>query len=142
MTVEVNRVLVTGSRDWSDAVVLSWALTRTAIDPETRLLRPDLVVVHGDCPTGADAMAQSFCEFLGVPTERHPADWSKYGRGAGPIRNQEMVDLGADLCLAFPLPGSRGTANCMKLARAAGIPVFECTLEKMDTAEFFEFFEK
>jgi hypothetical protein len=34
-----------------------------------------------------------------------------------------MVGLGADLCLAFPLPGSTGTPHCVGLARAAGIPV-------------------
>lgn len=34
-----------------------------------------------------------------------------------------MVDLGADLCLAFPLPDSRGTKDCMARAKKAGIKV-------------------
>jgi len=59
--------------------------------------------------------------------EVHRADWKKYGRAAGPIRNKQMVELGADLCLAFPDHpkghGSRGTWNCVKLAQQAGIPV-------------------
>lgn len=42
---------------------------------------------------------------------------------AGLVRNQLMVDLGADICLAFPLPGSRGTWDCMGRAEAAGIKV-------------------
>lgn len=53
--------------------------------------------------------------------------WTKYGRAAGPIRNKEMVRLGADLCLAFPDhpkgQGSRGTWGCIDLAHQAGIPI-------------------
>jgi hypothetical protein len=41
----------------------------------------------------------------------------------GNYRNQHMVDLGARICLAFPLPSSRGTYDCMARAEAAGIPV-------------------
>ena len=55
--------------------------------------------------------------------EGHPAEW-RGGRLCGPERNAHMVSLGADLCLAFPLPSSRGTRNCMRLAREAGIPVY------------------
>lgn len=60
----------------------------------------------------------------GGTVERHPAEWDKHGKAAGPIRNQKMVDLGATVCLAFPLPGSRGTAHCMSAARKASIPVW------------------
>jgi hypothetical protein len=61
-----------------------------------------------------------------VPPEPYPADWS-FGKSGGPVRNQKMVDAGADVCLAFPLPDSTGTVDCMERARIAGIPtlVFE-----------------
>jgi hypothetical protein len=81
------------------------------------------VLVSGNCPTGADAIAERFWEANGMPVERHPADWKTFGKAAGPKRNQEMVDLGADVCLAFPMKGSRGTMHCMKAAKAAGIPL-------------------
>ena len=55
--------------------------------------------------------------------ETHPADWSTHGRAAGPIRNQQMVDRGADICLAFPTSSSIGTWDCVRRAKAAGIPV-------------------
>lgn len=114
------RILVTGSRAWTDYNTLSKSL---AIEV-TNAMRSglDVVVVHGDCPTGADAMAQRFCEENDIETERHPADWS-VGKKAGPLRNQHMVDLGADICLAYPIAGSRGTLHCMKAAKTAGIPV-------------------
>lgn len=117
----VSRILVTGSRNWTDRDAVFNALT----DVLTECGHPaDAVVVHGACPTGADRMADEIWSgFLGYPVERHPADWSRFGRGAGPRRNQEMVDLGADLCLAFLVPGSRGTADCVTRAERAGIPV-------------------
>lgn len=109
------RVLVTGSRDYTDTE--SMALALAAIQHEER----SMVLVHGDA-RGADRAAAHAARSLGWATEAHPADWSR-GRGAGPARNQHMVDLGADLCLAFPLPGSRGTWDCVRRAKAAGIPV-------------------
>lgn len=42
---------------------------------------------------------------------------------AGPLRTRDMVALGADLVLAFPLGPSRGTRSCMRLARQAGLSV-------------------
>lgn len=115
------RILVTGSRDWADrALIRSALLGHVWI---TRALNP--VLVHGGA-RGADTLAaQEFAELFGHrgTVEVHEADWDQYGRLAGPFRNRDMVALGADLCLAFPLGESRGTRNCMRLAEEAGIPV-------------------
>ncbi|MDB5253903.1 MAG: hypothetical protein JWP27_3072 [Flaviaesturariibacter sp.] len=119
-------VLVTGSRDWPDNGTVEAALTRVLRDVIQAEPRRDFVVVHGDCPTGADRFAVRWAEgnaALGVHAEAHPADWRKNGKAAGPLRNSLMVNLGADLCLAFPLGASRGTRDCMRKAAAAGIPV-------------------
>lgn len=81
-------------------------------------------MVHGDCPTGADFYAREFCErHPEVTEERYPALWDKYGKAAGPIRNGTMCNLGADVCLAFPREGSRGTIDCIQRAKTVGIPV-------------------
>lgn len=113
------RILVTGSRDWEDRDMvfrtLMEAWEELGSDPETELM-------HGACPTGADQIADEMWSLLGWPLLPRPALWNVYHRAAGPLRNQHMVSLGADLCLAFILPGSRGAAGCAKLAETAGIP--------------------
>ena len=117
---ETHRILITGSRNWTDGPKVRDAIHYWAV-----ALGGDVVVVHGDCPTGADRLADiSARTILGLPVEKHPADWGiPRDRSAGPRRNQKMVDLGADVCIAFPLGESRGTRHCMAAAKAAGIPV-------------------
>lgn len=111
------RVLVTGSRDWPSAD--EWQVWRALASH----YRDDMKIIHGACPTGVDLYAQNWADAWRVVTERHPADWA-LGDQAGPMRNQAMVDLGAELCLAFPLPGSKGTHDCVARALRAGISVF------------------
>jgi len=63
---------------------------------------------------------------LGITVEPHVADRKGLGNIAGPARNREMVESGADLCIALhrTLETSRGTRDCIKQALAAGIPVW------------------
>ncbi|MGW2169169.1 SLOG family protein [Streptomyces sp. NPDC001705] len=115
------RVIVTGSRAWPDPVRVSHELTTLYLQ------HGPFVLVHGACSTGADAAARHWYEIagadLGCTEVRYPADWEQFGKRAGPIRNKQMVEAGADLVLAFPLPGGRGTQNTIDLAEAAGITV-------------------
>lgn len=114
------RILVTGSRDWPDRTAAEEALRTAWIE----LGRSDAaVLVHGGCPTGADEIADQYWRSVGLPVNVFPADWRQFGKKAGPLRNQEMVDFGADLVLAFPLPHSRGTLDCTNRADTAGLPV-------------------
>ena len=63
---------------------------------------------------------------LGILVEPHRADWKGLGNIAGPARNREMVEAGADLCVALHrrLEASKGTKDCVRQALAAGIPVY------------------
>jgi len=121
VTVPRYRVLVTGSRTWTDEQAIRTALAAVIWPhgPE------NVVIVHGACPVGADAIADRIATAWGggLTVERHPADWERYGRAAGFRRNAEMVALDADVCLAFIRGGSRGASHCARLAGAAGIPV-------------------
>ncbi|QES45230.1 hypothetical protein DEJ49_33360 [Streptomyces venezuelae] len=119
------RVLVTGSRDWDDALTVGAALEQALIDAGPR----PVVVVHGACPSGADRHADHHARWLRgkgctIDVEPHPAVWRPGGvfdRGAGFSRNRQMVALGADVCLAFIKDGSRGASHTAALAEAAGI---------------------
>lgn len=108
------RVLITGSRDWRDVQAIAKRLYE---------LPRDAVIVHG-AATGADHIAHAIANDLGLEVEPHFPDYANFEASKAPLeRNRWMVELGADLCLAFPTPNSRGTWHCVKLAEAAGIPV-------------------
>lgn len=113
------RILVTGSRSWFDHATLEYELGEEIA--RGMRTRGSVTVVHGDCPRGADAMADNEASRHPCGIERHPADWSK-GKGAGFARNAEMVRLGADVCLAFIRNGSPGATHTAGLAEKAGIP--------------------
>lgn len=107
-----RRLLITGSREWTDEAAVHGAL----------LLWGPGVVIHG-AARGADRIAGALAARLGWPVEIYPADWDRHGRAAGTMRNRVMVERGAEVCLAFPLRGSRGTWDCVRRARAARIEV-------------------
>jgi hypothetical protein len=114
------RLLVTGSRTWTDTPAIEQALA-VILDrhPEGVLL------VHGACPRGADAITAAYAARTpGYQIEAHPADWRRYGRAAGHRRNAEMIALGADGCAAFIRGDSPGSTSAVRMARAAGIPVW------------------
>lgn len=111
------RILVTGSRNLEDYNLVRWAIAKTLDE-----FGKDAVVVHGGA-RGADYLAGMAAQALDVPVEVHKADWENEGKAAGILRNRRMVDLGADVCLAFPIGESRGTRDCMYRAERAGIPV-------------------
>lgn len=78
-------------------------------------------VVHGDC-SGVDKDAAQWASHHSYTVWAHPADWKKYGKAAGPIRNREMVKI-ADVCVLFP--GGRGTDDMFRAAVDAGLQIYD-----------------
>jgi YspA, cpYpsA-related SLOG family len=112
-------VLVCGGRDYSDWFRVCDELgTLVSLHGIRR-------IVHGNA-RGADNLAMNWADWQKVPQSKYPADWARYGLSAGSIRNQKMLDSEPiDLVVAFP--GGSGTADMVRRARAAGIPVTEIT---------------
>lgn len=118
----MKRLLVTGSREWKDELVVAREVYAAWRELSPHTLPGLTTLVHGGA-TGADTIAGRFAHCWGWPVEVHAADWNRYGKRAGYVRNAEMVNLGADLCVAFILDGSKGATMCADLAEKAGIPV-------------------
>ncbi len=122
------RILITGSRTWDDYDTLCKAIVDTIIDyvkenPHLNKGPIDWVtIVHGNCPNGADKLADIFAtQVLNCRVERYDADWKTFGKRAGFVRNRRMVNSMPDVCLAFIRDKSKGATNCRDLAKAAGI---------------------
>jgi hypothetical protein len=114
------RVLLTGSRTWTDRAALERALDRQ------RAEHPDMVLVHGACPEGADQIGAEWAARNHVRQEPHPAEWRQGGqldRAAGFRRNTEMAASGPDVCISANKGNSSGTAQCTAGAGRYGVPI-------------------
>lgn len=108
------RVLVCGGRDYKEYAALAAYLWQCLPERPTH-------IITGGC-RGADGLAIQWARIANVRYTVFPANWNKYGEIAGPLRNQDMIDKGKpDIVVAFP--GGRGTADMVRRATAAGIPV-------------------
>lgn len=124
VVVETNTdkeaILFTGSRDWNDIEAVKAVLA--SLDHQKYF------VLHGACPSGLDKVVDTLAcdeETSNFNVVAVPARWDLYGPAAGPIRNQYMVEhyKPAHVYAFKSSPVSAGTDNCIKCARAAGIPV-------------------
>ena len=108
------RVLVCGGRDFADYQLVLTVLTALNLK----------VVIHG-AARGADTLAGKAAAEIGVPQIACPADWNANPRGAGMVRNRQMLRHKPDAVVAFE--GGRGTANMVEVASGAGITVYRIT---------------
>lgn len=114
------RVLVCGGRNFDDRAAIAKALA--PYKPANVVTDvSDCILILGGAP-GADTLAEEWADVFGVRKRIFPANWKEHGRAAGPLRNQRMLDEGKpDLVIAFP--GGRGTADMVRRAEKAGVPV-------------------
>jgi hypothetical protein len=112
----MKRVLVTGGRNYSNASVVEAVLTRLCVREKA-----PLVIIHGDA-TGLDRLAGAWAQRHGMPEVRVPAPWEHHGKAAGPMRNDWMLLLQPEICIAFP--GGKGTDDMTRKAIKAGVPTF------------------
>ena len=110
-TQQRRKILVCGGRDFSDQHLLKATLDE--LNPTT--------VIHG-AARGADTLAGEYASRNRIPCEVYPANWNRYGKRAGFLRNQQMLDEGhPDLVVAFP--GGPGTRMMVKISKEQGYSV-------------------
>ena len=118
----MKRLLVTGSRKWDDRDTIRDALYMAFLQMGGQS-GEQITLVHGGA-IGADKIAvEIWTRESGMPTEEHRSMWEVWGKRAGILRNETMVQRGADLCLAFILDSSPGSSHCAQFAEDNGIPV-------------------
>ncbi len=108
------KVLITGSRHWSDKEAIERAMARA--NPDT--------IIEGGAP-GADAIAKEYARRKSIKVVEVKAEWDRYGNRAGPIRNSAMIAMKPDLVLAFSkdLSKDKGTVDTIKKALVENIKV-------------------
>lgn len=119
------RIIVCGGRDFHD-LDFAWGALNAL-----HYKRPITTLIHG-AAAGADSLGRSWAmtisniEILGFP-----ANWERYGRRAGPVRNRQMLREGLpDLVVAFP--GGRGTRDMVLAAGEAGVRVWNLAQKYKD----------
>jgi len=118
-------VIICGSREFENYELLkekcNTILSRKLIDPDIK------VVIISGCAKGADSLGEKYASEIGLEILKYPADWDKYGKRAGYLRNKQMAEIG-NAVIAFMVPGenkNRGTKNMISLARASNLLVRE-----------------
>ena len=104
-----KRILICGDRDYKD-----WMQVREYLDTISRTA----IIIHGGAK-GADSIAGNHATYLNMKVIKYPADWDKYGKAAGVLRNQQMLDEGyPDLVVYFhkDLENSKGTKDMVTRA--------------------------
>ena len=109
------RALIYGGRDFNKK-----DLAYRALDQMNELY--GFTAVISGMARGADTLGYNWAFERGIPILPFPADWAKYKRAAGPIRNQQMIDEGKpDVGIAFP--GGTGTTDMTKRLHKHGVLV-------------------
>jgi hypothetical protein len=108
------RLVVTGGRDYCETARIFAALD------ELYARLPVSLLIEGEA-RGLDVRAKAWARRRGIEVKPYPADWDRYDKAAGGIRNQQMIDEGKpDYGLVFP--GGSGTSDMRRRLVAAGIP--------------------
>jgi YspA, cpYpsA-related SLOG family len=124
------RVLICGGRELTEDG--RWFNLLGEMD---RHYGPFTAVIHGG-QRGGDNIGREWADLHKLPSVEYRANWRRFGKRAGPLRNQQMIDEGKpDMVIA--LPGGRGTADMINRAHDAGLRVIDavrsrCLLEMSD----------
>lgn len=113
------KIIIAGGRDFNDYDLLKKTMDEYFHFKD--IIDAEIVIVSGRA-RGADTLGERYARENGYKIDYHPADWDKYGKRAGYIRNTEMAKC-ADGLVAFWDGESKGTKMMIDIARQHGIGV-------------------
>lgn len=122
--VDTFKVIVAGGREFCD-----YELLKRKLDFALRNKGNFKIVIVSGAACGADKLGEQYAKERGYEIDSHPADWNKYGKSAGYIRNKEMAKS-ADALMAFWDGKSRGTKHMIDLAKEYGLRVIVVRYDK------------
>ena len=115
-----TRVVVCGGTDFNDRTLCFETLSELLSE------KREIEIISGHA-RGADALGEEYAHEHSIELTLFPADWSRYGRAAGPIRNSQMIEYAQEanaLVVAFWNGKSPGTKNTIDLAKRSGIEIY------------------
>lgn len=113
----MNRIAVIGSRGFSD-----YKLFREKLEYLIKDLGEDFIFISGGCPTGGDALIKKYCAENNYELIEHLPDWDQFGKRAGFLRNQLIIDDATHL-ICYWDGVSKGTLSSIKIAEKKEIPI-------------------
>lgn len=111
-----TRIAFAGGVDCADHPAIWKALDRA------HARHPDMVLLHGGAPKGAERIASCWAEQRGVAQILFRPDWQRHGKAAPFKRNDALLECLPAGLIVFP--GSGITANLADKARKIGIPLW------------------
>ncbi len=114
----IKRIVIAGCRDYNNYNEAKKYISYYLSD----IRKQNNIVILSGCATGADALGERYAKENGFKVEKHPANWEKYGKYAGPKRNKEMAK-NCDYVICFWDGKSKGTKSMITLAKEYKKPI-------------------
>ncbi|REE80318.1 uncharacterized protein DUF2493 [Lutibacter oceani] len=111
------KIIIAGSRTYTDYKKLSEVCDQFLQD------QTDIEIVSGSYYKGADKLGEQYAKERGYKITQFPADWKRFGRAAGPKRNEQMANY-ANALIAFWDGASKGTKHMIDLAKSTGLKIY------------------
>lgn len=125
--ISLKKLAIVGSRTFND-----YDLLEEFINENFEINDFDTVV--SGAARGADTLGREFAKNNGLELVEFPADWNKYGKRAGFIRNVDIIK-NCDECAVFWDGQSHGTKHDIELCEEMGKPYKICYFENKEKKE-------
>ena len=119
------RIIICGGRHFNDYDTLETLVD--SVIAEKGLNNNEIEIISGHCD-GADTLGELYAKNHNIACKLFPAEWNKYGRAAGPIRNTQMIEHASKsknpIVVAFLSPRTKGTLDTVKKATKRGFTIY------------------